>query len=143
MSAKLKTTEFWFSILAILVGALMGAGLIGDGTIYAKVGGWIVAALGSSGYTIARTLAKLNDPAAAGKPGWKTSEFWKALGVAVLTWVQAHAVTSGSQLSDIIGQLLMLLPVGTYMVARGVTKGASAPIQGELLTTGAGADPRL
>jgi hypothetical protein len=125
MSAKLKTTEFWLSILAILLGALMGAGVIGDGTIYAKVGGWLVAALGSSGYTIARTLSKLNTDA-AGKPGWKTSEFWKALAVAGLTWAQSHAVPAGSGIADVIGQLLTLLPVGTYMVSRGVAKGAIA-----------------
>jgi hypothetical protein len=134
MSAKLKTTEFWFSILAILVGALMGAGLFGDGTIYAKVGGWIIMALGSAGYTTARTLAKANDPASTGKPGYRTLEFWKALGVALLVWLQAH-ITAGP-IADIVGQILMMLPVGTYIVARGVTKGAPPPtMKGALLET--------
>lgn len=124
MSAKLKSTEFWLSIFAILVGALMGAGVLGDGTIYAKMGGWVITAFGAGGYTIARTLAKLNDPAAVGKPGWKTTEFWKVLAVAILTWVQAHV--AGGQLADTIGQLLALIPVGTYMVARGAAKNAES-----------------
>jgi hypothetical protein len=118
---KLRSTEFWLSLLSILLGGLIGAGFIGDQTIYAKIGGWALAALASAGYTTGRTLAKAAD--GAGRAGFKTTEFWKAILAAVLVWVQSHALPDGSRWAELVGMVLSLLPVGSYIVARGALKG--------------------
>jgi acid phosphatase family membrane protein YuiD len=125
LKERLKTSEFWLSILAILVGAIVGAGFIGDGTIYAKIGGWIVTALGAVGYTTANTLA--TSAQGLGKPGFKTSKFWLSLLSAILLWIEGHSVIpDGSQWAEILNSLLAVLPLGTYAVARGALKKAEA-----------------
>lgn len=125
MKEKLRSTEFWFSLLSIIVGGLVGAGVLGDGTIYARIGGWGVTALGSMGYTYARTLAKSTEGAM--KAGWKTSEFWKSLAAALIVWLQSsQLIPADSKWADVLGQSIALLPVGAYMVSRGALKSASA-----------------
>jgi hypothetical protein len=55
-----KTTEFWLSLLAILVGAVIASGVISpDGTgTAAKIVGGLVTLLGALGYTVQRTTLK-------------------------------------------------------------------------------------
>jgi hypothetical protein len=53
-----KTTEFWLSTVAILIGLAYGSGLISDGSQADKIVGFIAAALSSFGYSVSRGLAK-------------------------------------------------------------------------------------
>jgi hypothetical protein len=120
-----KTTEFYLSILAILVGLLMGAGIIGDATVYAKVGGWVVAALGAAGYQWAATLA--NAAKGTGAPGWKSPAFYKTVAVSILIWFQSHGVIpEGSQWAELVGYALVALTGGSYAVSRGALKSTPA-----------------
>ena len=53
-----KTTEFWLSLAAILLGALFASGAISDGGTVAKVAGLASSVLGALGYTVSRTQLK-------------------------------------------------------------------------------------
>lgn len=53
-----KTTEFWLSALASIVGLLMASGIVGDGSIVAQALGMIATALASAGYAGSRGLTK-------------------------------------------------------------------------------------
>lgn len=53
-----RTTEFYLASLAMLVGILLASGLIKDGSQADKIAGYIVAALGTFGYSVSRGLAK-------------------------------------------------------------------------------------
>jgi hypothetical protein len=53
-----KTTEFWLSLGAKLLGAAFAAGLIGDGTPLARDAGLAAVVLTSLGYTVSRGLVK-------------------------------------------------------------------------------------
>ena len=54
----IKTTEFWFSAVAALVGLLYASGLIAPDSGGDKMLGRVGAVLASMGYTISRGLAK-------------------------------------------------------------------------------------
>jgi len=63
MSAKpgYRTTEFWLSLLATLLGFLMASGVmetVGQESIWAKVVGGLVAALAALGYNASRSRVK-------------------------------------------------------------------------------------
>jgi hypothetical protein len=64
-----KTTEFWLSLLATLVGFLMASGLLdsqpADGWIARVVGG-IVAALAALGYSASRAKVKTESSSGSG-----------------------------------------------------------------------------
>jgi hypothetical protein len=53
-----KTTEFWLSVLACLLGLLMASGAIGDATMAAQIIGGVLALLSQLGYTASRTKVK-------------------------------------------------------------------------------------
>lgn len=53
-----KTTEFWLSLSAVLVGALFASGVIAVDSGADKVLGLVATILGALGYTISRTLVK-------------------------------------------------------------------------------------
>lgn len=53
-----KTTEFWLSLAAKLLGAAFAAGLIGDGTPLARIAGLAAVVLTSLGYTVNRAMVK-------------------------------------------------------------------------------------
>lgn len=53
-----KTTEFWLSLVATLIGLLWASGLISEGSTADKVIGFVAAALGQFGYAVSRGLAK-------------------------------------------------------------------------------------
>ena len=52
-----KTTEFWLSLAAVLVGAVQASGAFGEGD-GAKILGVLAAALAAMGYTAARGFVK-------------------------------------------------------------------------------------
>ena len=54
----IKTTEFWFSAAAAMVGLLYASGLIAPETGGDKVLGLIATVLAAMGYTVSRGLAK-------------------------------------------------------------------------------------
>jgi len=56
-----KTTEFWLSALATLLGLLMASGIIqqvGQDSWIARIVGGLIAALTSLGYSISRGIVK-------------------------------------------------------------------------------------
>lgn len=53
-----KTTEFWLSTIAVLIGLAYGSGLVSEGSQADKIVGFIAAALASLGYSVSRGLAK-------------------------------------------------------------------------------------
>lgn len=53
-----KTTEFWLTLAAVLVGLLMASGVIGDGSALGKGLAFIASALASAGYSYARGIVK-------------------------------------------------------------------------------------
>ena len=58
MKPGYKTTEFWFSLLASLVSALIASGLAGNNDLVLKIFGIVSLTLAGLGYTAARTIAK-------------------------------------------------------------------------------------
>jgi len=53
-----KTTEFWLTLAASVLGALFASGAIGEGGTVAKILGMAATILSTLGYTVARTKAK-------------------------------------------------------------------------------------
>jgi len=53
-----KTTEFWLTTAAALVGAMIASGIIPATGPWAQVVGLLCAVLGTLGYTVARGQAK-------------------------------------------------------------------------------------
>ena len=61
MKPGYKTTEFWLSLAAMVVGALASSGIVADGSGWAKLVGLISTVLGALGYTAARAYAKMGE----------------------------------------------------------------------------------
>ena len=55
-----KTTEFWLSAIAMILGVVMASGAVHDGGIVAQIAGGVLSVLSSLGYTAARTKVKVN-----------------------------------------------------------------------------------
>lgn len=55
-----KTTEFWLSLAAVVVGAIMSSGLLDiiDGSVDDQIVGIIATILGALGYTVTRGWTK-------------------------------------------------------------------------------------
>lgn len=53
-----KTTEFWLTIAAFVVGTLIASGAIGDAGALGKALAFIASALSAAGYSISRGTAK-------------------------------------------------------------------------------------
>jgi len=58
MKPGYKTTEFWLTLLANTIGALLTSGLIADGSTLARVLGVIMMVLSTLGYNVSRGMAK-------------------------------------------------------------------------------------
>lgn len=58
MNPGYKTTEFWLTLIAIIVGALAGAGIFPIDSSIGKTIGVVGTVLGALGYTAMRTSAK-------------------------------------------------------------------------------------
>ena len=55
-----KTTEFWLSTIAVVLGIVLASGAVPDGGIVAQIVGGVLSVLSSLGYTAARTKVKVN-----------------------------------------------------------------------------------
>jgi hypothetical protein len=53
-----KTTEFWLSLAAMVLGAIYSSGAISDSGTAAKIAGLAASVLGALGYAVSRGLAK-------------------------------------------------------------------------------------
>jgi len=53
-----KTTEFWLTTVATIVGLVMASDIIPSDGIWPKITGLVVALLSSLGYTVSRGVAK-------------------------------------------------------------------------------------
>lgn len=61
MKPGYKTTEFWLSLAAFVVGSLMASGAIGSAGALGKALAFVAAALTAAGYSYSRALAKSKD----------------------------------------------------------------------------------
>lgn len=53
-----KTTEFWLSVAAAVIGALYASGVVTEGSSLERVLGVIATVLAALGYSVSRGLAK-------------------------------------------------------------------------------------
>jgi len=53
-----KTTEFWLSTAAKLLGVLYASGILGTGTVAERIAGLAATVLASFGYSVARSMVK-------------------------------------------------------------------------------------
>jgi preprotein translocase subunit Sss1 len=53
-----KTTEFWLSLLAMVLGVVVASGVFEDGGVVLQVAGIGMAILGKLGYTVPRAKGK-------------------------------------------------------------------------------------
>ena len=66
-----KTSEFWLTLVVVLLGTLMASGVFGDESVIMKAAGMAMATLKALGYTAARAKTKLAssmERASLGKP---------------------------------------------------------------------------
>jgi len=61
MKPGYKTTEFWLTSAAAVLGLLFASGVISDGSQIDKVLGMASTVLAGMGYSVSRGLAKKND----------------------------------------------------------------------------------
>ena len=57
-----KTTEFWLSLMAMVIGTLLASGAIGDASKFGQLLGFLATVLSSLGYTVSRSLVKKKLP---------------------------------------------------------------------------------
>lgn len=62
MKPGYKTTEFWLSIAAFVLGAVMSSGAITEGSAAERAVGGVIAILATMGYTASRTTTKKQVP---------------------------------------------------------------------------------
>jgi len=65
MKPGYKTSEFWLSLAAIVLGLLFASGLVADGSTFAKVLSLGASLLGALGYTVSRSLVKVGESKAS------------------------------------------------------------------------------
>lgn len=53
-----KSTEFWLSVAAVLIGALLASGVLPADSFWLKAAGLAAGALASLGYTVSRGFVK-------------------------------------------------------------------------------------
>lgn len=58
MKAGYKTTEFWLSLLAMVLGALVASNVLHVGSLAERIVGLAISTLASLGYTASRTALK-------------------------------------------------------------------------------------
>ena len=61
MKSGYKTTEFWLTVVATILGLLFASGVISEGSEVDKILGMAATILTSMGYSISRGLAKKSD----------------------------------------------------------------------------------
>ena len=60
MKAGYKTTEFWLTVIATVLGLLFASGIVSDGSQADKILGMASTVLATMGYSISRSIAKKN-----------------------------------------------------------------------------------
>ena len=115
MKNKLKSTEFWLTLIALVVGFLMTTGAIPE----SKALGIILTGLASAGYSYSRGKAKefLGDL----KPGFLTTEFWFTI-LTIFNGVIAGYVGEHTANDEMAAVLGVGMAVGSYGPARGMAK---------------------
>lgn len=78
-----KTTEFWLTLAAAMVGLFIASGAVGSDHIAMKIAGFAAAALASLGYSVSRGIAK-KAPASSSVSELK-----------VPTWVEGETLKTG------------------------------------------------
>jgi len=58
MTKGYSTSEFWLSLVAVLIGFAMSSGLIAAGSTWERVLGLAASLLGALGYTASRAIVK-------------------------------------------------------------------------------------
>jgi len=53
-----KTTEFWLSLAAVLIGAFVAGGFLPAEHLAVKIAGFVLTALAALGYTVSRAATK-------------------------------------------------------------------------------------
>jgi hypothetical protein len=53
-----KTTEFWLTLVAVVLSAVASSGLLAEGSTWVKVVGVALAVLATLGYTASRAVVK-------------------------------------------------------------------------------------
>ncbi len=61
MKSGYKTTEFWLTAIASVLGLLFASGVISDGSQVDKILGMASTVLSGCGYSVSRGLAKKNN----------------------------------------------------------------------------------
>lgn len=62
MKPGFKSTEWWLSMVAVNLGAMLGAGLLGaEDSTPVRIAGAVLAALGAWGYTYSRSKVKVQE----------------------------------------------------------------------------------
>ena len=62
-----QTTEFWLSLIALIIGALLSSGAVQEGTTLYQAITFAAVVLASLGYTVGRTIVKKATQDSAGK----------------------------------------------------------------------------
>ena len=78
MKKGYQTSEFWISMVVVLVGAVQASGLIDDNDSAMKIVGLIAAMLGGLGYTVPRMALKQAEIKASAVTAVASSEAIKA-----------------------------------------------------------------
>ncbi len=53
-----RTSEYWISLFAVLVGAFLASGAFAPDSVWMKLAGLLATILGALGYTVSRTMLK-------------------------------------------------------------------------------------
>lgn len=61
MKPGIKTTEFWLTLAANVIGATLASGVLGDGTQIETIAGAAMMLLAGGGYTYGRAKVKAED----------------------------------------------------------------------------------
>jgi len=61
IKSGVKTSEFWLTMVATLIGAFMASGMLPENHIALKICGIALAALAMLGYNVSRGIAKIAD----------------------------------------------------------------------------------
>lgn len=58
MTKGYKTSEFWLSLVAMIMGVLLTSGIIPETGIWSQVAGIVTTVLAAFGYSVSRGMAK-------------------------------------------------------------------------------------
>lgn len=127
MKPGYKTTEFYLTLVTILVGTALSTGFIPVG-LPGTIAGTILTVLAALGYTYYRgELKKVQPILRLGdtKSGYKTTEFWLSLFVIILnTCITTGLVRLDSSIDETIGLTGLVTLILGYIQSRSGVKQA-------------------